>query len=144
MSEPAIPPGKLFILARDYAMFPTLFFGTDRANDLSLVKTQEILRLPRSQSFSFSHVWGKTLRDGSSNMFGIRRHSNPAICPVRAIEVYVNISSAFGVSLSSGFLLRPLSSQGAVINKPGFNLGNTRSLTRTPAEGWSLPGGNFT
>lgn len=62
-------------------------------------------------------MWGKTLRDGSPNMFGIRRHSNPAICPVRAIEVYVNVSSAFGVNLSSGFLLRPLSFQGAVINK---------------------------
>ena len=49
MSEPAIPPGKLFILARDYAIFPTLFFSADRANDLSLVKTQEILRLPRNQ-----------------------------------------------------------------------------------------------
>ena len=50
-------------------------------------------------------------------MFGIRHRSNPAICLVRAIEVYVNISSALGVNLSRGFLLHSLFSQGAVINK---------------------------
>ena len=50
-------------------------------------------------------------------MFGLRRHSNPAICPVKAIELYVSISSTLGVNLSNGFLLRPVSPRGGVINK---------------------------
>ena len=27
---------------------------------------------------------GKTLRDGASNLLGIRRDANPALCPVKA------------------------------------------------------------
>ena len=45
---------------------------------------------------------GKTLRDGSSNLFGIRRHQNPALCPVKAIETYMAISAELGLDLSHG------------------------------------------
>ena len=117
MTVPGISPTRLFVLARDFATFPTLFLSADRANDFSLDKTQEILRLPGDQGFLFNHVWGRILRDGSSNMFGLRRHSNAAICPVKARELYVSISSPLGVNLSNGFLLRPVSPRGGVINK---------------------------
>ena len=51
MPVPGISPTRLFVLARDFATFPTLFFSADRANDFSLDKTQEILRLPGDQGF---------------------------------------------------------------------------------------------
>ena len=47
ITVPGISPTNLFVLARDFAMFPALFFSTD----FSLVKTQEILRLPGNQGF---------------------------------------------------------------------------------------------
>ena len=86
-------------------------------NDFCVVKTQEILKLPNDQGPLFNHVWGKTLRDGSSNTFGLRRHSNPVICPVKALELYVKISSILQINLSNGFRLRPVSPRGTILNK---------------------------
>ena len=56
------------------------------------VKVPEMLRFPNDDGFLFNHVWGKTLRDGDSNVFGIRRNSNLTICPVKGIEEYMAIS----------------------------------------------------
>jgi hypothetical protein len=91
MTTPGVSALALFTFARDDAFFKTLFFSGDRAHDLNAVKTQEILRFPRDDGFLFNHVWGKTLRDGSSNLFGIRRHRNPSLCPVTAIETYMAV-----------------------------------------------------
>ena len=118
MSSPSVTPTNLFILARDQAFFKSLFFSADRGNDLGLVQTQEILRFPQDDGFLFNHVWGKTLRDGASNMFGIRRHPNPSLCPVKAIETYIAVSAELGMTLRNGFLSRTTNAQGHVVNKP--------------------------
>ena len=46
MSSPSVTPTNLFILARDQAVFKSLFFSADRGNDLGLVQTQEIRPAP--------------------------------------------------------------------------------------------------
>ena len=112
MSVPGITASQLFVYARDAALFKALFFSGDRANDLTLVKTQEIMRFPEKDGLLFNHVWGKSLRDGSANLFGIRRHSDLSLCLVKAIELYVAISSELSVDLLAGHLFRPLSSTG--------------------------------
>ena len=117
MLLPGITASQLFVYARDAAFFKTLFFSGDRANDLTLVKTQEIMRFPQNDGLLFNHVWGKSLRDGSANLFGIRRHSDSSLCPVKAIELYIGISSALSLDLLSGFLFRPLNSLGKIQNK---------------------------
>ena len=116
MSSPGITATQLFVYARDDALFKALFFSSDRANDLILVKTQEIMRFPCNDGLLFNHIWGKSLRDGSSNLFAIRHHTDLALCPVQAIEVYVAISSVLSVDLSTGYLFRPLTSAGKIIN----------------------------
>ena len=63
-------------------------------------KKPEILRFPSDDGFLFNQIWGKTLRDGTSNVFGIRRHPNPAICPVTAVETYVTICDELAIDLS--------------------------------------------
>ena len=108
----------MYILARDQAVLKTLFFSGDRGSDLGQVKTAEILRFPRDDGFLFNHIWGKSLRDGSSNMFGIHRHPNPLICPVAANEKYVAICQRLSIDLSLGYLFRPTTPQGEVIDKP--------------------------
>ena len=105
---------QLFVYATDAALFKALFFRGGRANDLTLVKTQEIMRFPRNDGLLFNHVWGKSLRDSSANLFGVRRHSDLSLCPVQAIELYVAISSALSVDLLAGYLFRPLSSAGKI------------------------------
>ena len=69
ITTPGISVATLFVLARDYANFPALFSSAAKAHDFSMVKTQEIPKLPDDQSFLFNYVCGKTLRDGSSNIW---------------------------------------------------------------------------
>lgn len=118
MTDPSVSPSALFILARDQAFFKTLFFSADRGSDLRCVKTAEIMRFLKDDRFLFNHIWGKTLRDGASNVFGIRRHSNPQLCPVKAIETQVAVASELRITLSNGYLFRPTNHQGHIINKP--------------------------
>ena len=118
MADPTVSPSGLFILARDQAFFKTLFFSADRGSDLGCVKTAEIVRFPKDDGFLFNHVWGKTLRDGASNVFGIRRHSHPQFYPVKAVETYVAVASELRITLSNGYLFRPTNHQGHILNKP--------------------------
>ena len=73
----SLTPTETLITARDQAPFKTLFFSGDRGGDLGQVKRSEITRFPDDNGFLFNHIWGKTLRDSSSNIFGLHRHPNP-------------------------------------------------------------------
>ena len=94
-----------------------LFFSGDRGGDIGQLKTPEIARFPEDNGLLFNHIWGKTLRDGASNLFGMRRHPNPTLCLVKAIEAYVAVSHEVGVDLKQGYLFRATSSQGHVVDK---------------------------
>ena len=76
-----------------------------------MVRTEEILRFPQDDGLLFNHVWGKTLTDGASNVFGIRRH-------LKAIETYVAVVTELRVSVTNGYLFRPTNPQGHIVNKP--------------------------
>ena len=99
-----------FIIARDQAYFELAFFSEDRPGDLGQVKVPEILRFPNDDGLLFNHVWGKTLQDGDSNVFGIRRNSQSVICPVKGIEQYVELARELGIDLTKGYLFRPTTS----------------------------------
>lgn len=105
----------MFVLLRDQAFFKTLFFSGDRPGDLSQVKTPEILRFPDNSGLLFNHVWGKTLRDGSSNLFAIRRNQNADICPVKAIDLYVTFAKGIGIDITSGFYSALLPQMGGLL-----------------------------
>ena len=106
------------MLTRDQAFFKAFFFSGDHGSDLGRVRTEEILRFSQDDGLLFNHVWGKTLRDGASYVFGIRRHPNPELCPVKAIETYVAVASELRVSVTNGYLFRPTNPQGRIVNKP--------------------------
>ena len=114
----SINSSGLFILARDQAFLKTFLFSGDRGSDLGMVKTEEILRFPQDDGFLFNHVCGKTPRDGTSNVFGIRRHLNPESFPVKAIETYVAEASELRISVTNGYLFRPKNPRGHIVNKP--------------------------
>ena len=77
-----ITPTQRFILARDQAYFKAAFFSGDRPEDMGQVKVPEILRFSNDDGFLFNHLWGKTLRDGDGNVFGIKRNSQAKISSV--------------------------------------------------------------
>ena len=88
MLVPDITASQLFVYARDNALFKMFFFSREQANDLTLVQTHEIMWFLRNDGLLFDHIWGKSLRDSSTNRFGIHRHSDLSLCPVKAIELY--------------------------------------------------------
>ena len=107
-----------FIIARDQAYFKTTFFSGDRPGDLGQVKVQEILRFPNNDGLLFNHIWGKTLRDGDENVFGIRRNPQLIICPVAAIEQYMDVARQLGVDLTKGYLFRPTTPDKGITDSP--------------------------
>ena len=114
----SVTPLQSFIIARDQAYFKTVFFSGDRPGDLGQVKVAEILRFPNDDGFLFNHIWGKTLRDGDRNVFGIRRNPQSVICPIRVIEHYVDVARRMQVDLTRGYLFRPTTSSGGILDFP--------------------------
>ena len=110
-------PSQRFIVARDQAYFKTFFFSGDRPGDLGQDKVKEILRFPNDDGF-LNHIWGKTLRDGDKNVFGIRRNPHQAICPIRGIEQYVPVAREMKIDLTRGYLFPPTTPKGGISDTP--------------------------
>ena len=109
---------KRFTVALDQAYFKEAFFSGDRPGDLGQVKTPEILRFPNDDGFLFNHVRGKTLRDGDQNVFGIRRNTQTAICPIRGIELYMDVARQISIILTTSYLFRPTTTDNGVRDAP--------------------------
>ena len=114
LQSATLTPSQIYIFARDQAMFKVLFFAGDRAADLLLSKTGDILRFPDDSGFLFNHLWTKTLRSGDANVFALKRGSNLTICPVRALELYFDVCKSLAVKLCPGFLFRSVTKSGNV------------------------------
>jgi len=61
---------------------------------------------------------GKTVRGKKTKTIPIRPCANPALCPVQNLRFYVDLCKAAGIDLSHGYLFRPTSPKGSVINAP--------------------------
>ncbi|VDI46410.1 Hypothetical predicted protein [Mytilus galloprovincialis] len=107
--DPVLKSSERFIFLRDQAFFKVQYFSGDRANDLGLCISQEVKLLPNGDGFLFSHTVGKTLGKGKVNEFSILRFDDTLICPVKALERYVEGARALGVDLRFGYLFRTLS-----------------------------------
>lgn len=105
---------RIFMYARDQALFKALFFAGDRAADLLQVKVSDVLRFSDNSGLLFNHVWTKSLRSGDANVFAFKRGSNPLICPVRGLEMYFDVCKLLRINLAPGFLFRSISKSGGV------------------------------
>jgi hypothetical protein len=68
------------------------------------------MRFPDDSGMMFNYKWGKTLRNGSSHVFGVMRNPTDAdLCAVACVDDYVRGAEALGVSLTGpgSFLFRP-------------------------------------
>jgi len=106
LQSTTITPTQRFILARDQAYFKAVFFSGDRPGDMGQVKVPEILRFPNDDGFLFNHVWGKTLRDGDSNIVCIKGNPQSRICPVQGIEQYMEVAQQLKIDSARGYLFR--------------------------------------
>lgn len=113
LNESSLSSKQIFVLARDQAFFKVLFFAGDRAGDLGRLKTQEILYFPHKKRLLFNDIFTKTLRDGSNNLFALKR-----CVTVTAIEVYVSVCDLLKVPVRRGYLFRPLNVSGEIVAVP--------------------------
>lgn len=95
-------------------MFRASLFARDRAADLLLFKTGDILHFTDNSGFLLNHIWTKTLRSGETPVSAFKRGSKKMVCPLGGLELYVRICGLLGIKLGSGFLFRPLSKTGTV------------------------------
>ena len=117
LKDPSNTSSKLYIYARDQAFLKIQFFAGDRAGDLGHTKTADILYFSDKKGLIFNHTLTKSLRDGSSNLFALRRYKDPFLCPVTALEVYIRMCDLLKISIRQGYLFRPASNSGNV--QPG-------------------------
>ena len=113
-----ISTSEHYISARDLAFFSLDFFSGDRASDLGRIKTVAVLKHPDGSSLLFHQCVGKTLRGKTSRTFTVKQTANPAICPERNPQFFVELCNSMRLDLSAGFLFRPTSKKGGVINAP--------------------------
>lgn len=109
-----LTPSQIYIFARDQAMFKVLFFAEDRAADLLLSKTGDVLCFPHDSGCLFNHLWTKTLRSGDGNVFALKRGSNLTICPVRGLGLYFDVCKSLTIKLCPGFLFRSVTKSGNI------------------------------
>ena len=107
-------PSKIYVLARDQAVFKSLFFAADRAADLLGLKTVDIRRFPDNSGFLFNHLWTKSLRSGDANVFDFKRGDNAVICPVKGLEMYFSICRLLKIELKAGYLFRSVTKEGKI------------------------------
>ena len=113
-----ISPSERYIYARDLAFFSLDFFSGDRASDLGRIKTVDVLKHPDGSSLLFHQRVGKTLRGKTSRAFAVKQTANPAICPLRNLQFFVELCNSMRLDLSAGFLFCPTSKKGGVVNAP--------------------------
>lgn len=106
-----------YIYLRDQAFFKLQFFAGDRAPDLGKMLTQEI-KLGPSGGLQINHTWGKTFRLDKPNKFTVFPCDRQSLCPVRALNAYVDGARQMGVELNVGYLFRPVRTDGTVPNEP--------------------------
>lgn len=56
------------------------------------------------------------MRDGSTNLFTVRRNKNPEVCPIKAIDLYV--AFAKGIPMGSFIQFRSTFPGGEIVDKP--------------------------
>jgi hypothetical protein len=89
------------------AFFLTQWFAGDRAGDLGQAVGREITRLACG-SLLLNHTIGKTVRQSDGDLLVIPSvPEEPLLCPVRALDAYVDLCKVNGVDVVSSFLFRP-------------------------------------
>ncbi|XP_052067764.1 uncharacterized protein LOC127707263 [Mytilus californianus] len=108
LQNPSLSLAEKYVVLRDQAFFKLQYFSGDRANDLGLVLIQEVKRFQGSSGIIFSHTVGKTLGNGKVNEFSVFRMEDKVICPVFALERYIEGAKNLGVTIETGYLFRTL------------------------------------
>ncbi len=109
---------KCFQLLRDKAFFTMQFFSAGRCSDLCKTLVQELRRLPGEEGLVLRQTCGKTLSQGQYDYTFFRSMRDTELCPVAHVQAYVGGATAMGVDLATGYLFRPVTESGIVLEDP--------------------------
>ena len=118
MADPSLSPSSLLFWLETKRFLKLYTSAPIEGLVWVVLKSQKLCVFLRMMTFCSTLFLCKTLRDGASNVFGIRRHSNPQLCPAKAIETYVAVASELRITLSNGYLFRNTNHLGHILNKP--------------------------
>jgi hypothetical protein len=108
-----------FSLLRTRAMLLVAMVSLQRGKQLGETRTESIMRFPDDRGLLFNYVFGKILRNGTEHVFGVLRSEDAVMCPVTAIDEYVQGAAKLGVRLGGhGRYLFPPCRDGRVCAGP--------------------------
>jgi integrase len=106
----SLDPQQRYTLLRDVAGFCLVFASGTRGNDLGYLRVSEILQFPGGDGLMFGFTFGKTLRGGSTHVFGIRtRPDLLLVCPIARIMAFMQHAATYGphVLAPGAYLFHP-------------------------------------
>ena len=68
--------------------------------------------------FCFTNAWVKRQEGSFQEYFAVKQTANPAFCPVRNLQFFVNLCTVMNVDLSAGCLFRLTSKKGGILSAP--------------------------
>jgi hypothetical protein len=108
-----------FSLLRTRAMLWVAMVSLQRGKQLGETRSESIMRFPDDRGLLFNYVYGKTLRNGTKHVFGVLRSEDAVMCPVTAMDEYVQGAAKLGVHLAGhGRYLFPPCRDGRVCAGP--------------------------
>ena len=74
------------------SIFAYAYQAAKRGDDATVLLSAKIYRIPNTKGYLFNVTWGKTLRDGSTHVFGLMCSckEDPVLCAICIIEDYVH------------------------------------------------------
>ena len=98
LMNPALSQDEKYEMMRDMAYIAVVFATGRRCDDMANLLISQMVRFPDGRGIMFGFQFGKTLRDGSRNMFGLRRDDiTPEICAVRLMDDLDEYATKVGI-----------------------------------------------
>ena len=83
---------------RDMAYIAVVFATGKRCDDIAILLISQMIRFPDGSGIMFGFQFGKTLRDGSRHMFGLKPDDvTPEICTVRLMDDLDEFTTTMGI-----------------------------------------------
>jgi hypothetical protein len=120
LSNPNLPFKDTFDTLRDLAIICLAFSMGTRGDDMGNLLTTQIIDFPNIKGKIFAFQLGKTLRDGSTNAFGILPDKlYPVMCPIRRLDKFLKFCETHNLAMEGNRIFTKLN-----VNKTSINDNN--------------------
>jgi hypothetical protein len=122
-----LPASELYLFLRDRAFFLMQFLIGERGGDLLKLLLQEIYECPDNSGLILRQTFGKTRSEKHCVLIS---SNDKYLCPVTALNAFVNGAKAMGLDMSTGYVFRKTLKTGNVINFPMSQSAASQRLER--------------